>query len=158
MQNNLIPKMENLNKLKEMEYLNLAVNNVEVIEGVKGCESLKKLDLTLNFIDIEHLEESFTNLSSVPGMYIYICFLLDIRDLYTTGNPCEDFEFFRDFVVGMVPQLLRLNGKTISPSERIKATQNLEFMTKELRIQAEKNIQKKIGMLIYMYISILYMI
>lgn len=32
--------MEGLNKLKELEYLNLAVNSVSKIEGIKGCESL----------------------------------------------------------------------------------------------------------------------
>ena len=41
LQNNLIGKMEGLNKLKELEYINLAVNNVKKIEGVGGCESLK---------------------------------------------------------------------------------------------------------------------
>ena len=41
LQNNLIGKMEGLNKLKELEYINLAVNNVRKIEGISGCESLK---------------------------------------------------------------------------------------------------------------------
>ena len=41
---------ENLGKLKKLEYLNLAVNNIERIENLEGCERLKKLDLTLNFI------------------------------------------------------------------------------------------------------------
>jgi len=36
----MIEKMEGLNKLKELEYLNLAVNVVSIIEGVRGCESL----------------------------------------------------------------------------------------------------------------------
>ena len=33
-----------------LEYLNLALNNIERIENLEGCESLNKLDLTLNFI------------------------------------------------------------------------------------------------------------
>jgi len=33
--------MEGLNKLKELEYINLAVNNVSKIEGIRMCESLK---------------------------------------------------------------------------------------------------------------------
>lgn len=32
--------MENLNKLKELEYLNLALNNITKIEGIENCESL----------------------------------------------------------------------------------------------------------------------
>lgn len=41
---------ENLSKLKKLEYLNLALNNIEKVENLEGCESLKKLDLTVNFI------------------------------------------------------------------------------------------------------------
>ena len=58
--------MEGLNKLKELEYLNMALNNISIIENIEGCESLKKLDLTVNFIDLEDLEESLVNLSRCP--------------------------------------------------------------------------------------------
>lgn len=54
--------MEGLRKLKDLEYVNLAVNNIKKIEGVKECESLMKIDLTLNFVDIEDLKESIDNL------------------------------------------------------------------------------------------------
>jgi protein TilB len=63
LQNNIIGKMENLNRLKELEYLNMALNNVSVIEGLDGCEALDKLDMTLNFVDLEDLEESMANLA-----------------------------------------------------------------------------------------------
>lgn len=51
LQNNLIGKIENLHRLKYLEYLNLAVNNVTKIQNLQRCESLKKLDLTVNFVD-----------------------------------------------------------------------------------------------------------
>lgn len=41
LQNNIIPRMENLNRLKSLEYLNLALNNIKKIENIAGCESLK---------------------------------------------------------------------------------------------------------------------
>ena len=41
LQNNVIPRMENLSRLKDLEYLNLALNNVTKIENIEGCESLK---------------------------------------------------------------------------------------------------------------------
>ena len=50
--------MEGLNKLKELEYLNLALNNISKIENITGCESIKKLDLTCNFVTLENLKES----------------------------------------------------------------------------------------------------
>ena len=42
LQDNLIEKMEGLSKLKELEYINLAVNSVSLVEGVRGCESLQR--------------------------------------------------------------------------------------------------------------------
>jgi protein TilB len=41
LQNNIIEKFENLEKLKELEYLNIGVNNISMIEGLDQCESLK---------------------------------------------------------------------------------------------------------------------
>jgi protein TilB len=58
----LIEKLEGLSKLKELEYLNMAVNSVRKIEGLRRCESLNKLDMTLNFIDVEDLKESIEEL------------------------------------------------------------------------------------------------
>lgn len=78
LQNNIIEKMENLNKLKELEYLNMALNNVSKIENIEGCESLRKLDMTVNFIEVIDLKDSVCCLSKLPN----------IRELYLTGNPC----------------------------------------------------------------------
>ena len=81
LQNNLIPKIEGVSKLKELEYINLAVNNCKKIEGLEGCESLLKLDMTLNFIPIENYRESIECLAECP----------DFNELYLTGNPVCDW-------------------------------------------------------------------
>lgn len=40
LQNNLIARIENVNRLKELQYLNLALNNIEKIENLEGeCDS-----------------------------------------------------------------------------------------------------------------------
>ena len=41
LQDNIIEKLENLDKLKELEYLNLAVNSISKIKNLEKCESLK---------------------------------------------------------------------------------------------------------------------
>ncbi|CAG9315170.1 LRRC6 [Blepharisma stoltei] len=123
LQNNIIPKMENLNKLKELEYLNLAVNNVKVIEGIDRCESLKKLDLTLNFIEIDDLEASLRHLGQVST----------IEQLYMTGNPCTDWQGFRELTISLVPQLNQLDGKDITHTERLAALQVLNERLDELK-------------------------
>ncbi len=72
--------MENLNKLKELEYLNLALNNITVIENIEGCESLQKLDLTVNFIEVDNLDRSIECLAKCKSL----------KELYLTGNPCTE--------------------------------------------------------------------
>lgn len=115
LQNNLIEKMEGLNKLVELEYLNMAVNSVSKIEGVKRCESLNKLDLTLNFIDVEDLKESLENLEWCPNM----------TEIYLTGNPCTDWPNYRQYTIAKVETLLRLDGTEIEKSERLEAKTRL---------------------------------
>ena len=52
-----------MQRLIELEYLNLALNNLEFVSGLERCEALYKLDLTANFII--HL----TSLSCLQDLY-----------------------------------------------------------------------------------------
>jgi len=122
LQNNLIPRIENLKKLKELQYLNLALNNIKLIEGLDSCESLEKLDLTVNFVGVEVLAESMRNLKKNKRL----------RRLFLTGNPCCEFKGYRDYVVASLPWLEVLDGTKISKSERIVAMQELESIEKKL--------------------------
>ena len=124
--------MENLSRLKELEYINLALNNISVIENIEGCESLNKLDLTLNFIDIEDLEISMMNLKEVHSM----------RLLYMTGNPCTDWPNYRRYVIAMCPQLTSLDGTEISHHERIQCGQALNELSMELHDLAVEKLRK----------------
>ena len=56
--------MENLHHMKDLEYLNLALNNIPKIEGLDKCEFLNKLDLTINFVDVDELEASMDHLAA----------------------------------------------------------------------------------------------
>lgn len=76
LQNNLIPKIENVRRMKQLKYINLALNNITVIEGLDGCEKLERLDLTVNFIDIDRLEESLNNLVNLDFFAdLYVVYL-----------------------------------------------------------------------------------
>ena len=123
-----------MNKLKELEYINLAVNNVGLIEGIKGCECLQKLDMTLNFVEIEDLEESIDNL----------CELNDFRELYLLGNPCTDWPEWKDYVVARLVNLGRLDGDEVTKTWRLKAQQNLKKLESSLTIASKNSIEKKI--------------
>jgi len=128
LQNNIIPKIENLSHCKDLQYLNLALNNIERIEGLRTCEFLDKLDLTVNFIDLDTMEESIAELRHNR----------QLRELYLMGNPCTDWDGCRDFVAAVLGQLKSMDGKAITRSERIVAQQKLPLLLKELRIKAQE--------------------
>ena len=130
LQDNIIEKLENLDKLKELEYLNLAVNSIQKIENLEKCESLNKLDLTMNFVDIENLKESCDCLSKVPSL----------REIYLTGNPCEKFKYCREYVIGRCPQIIIYDGDEVKKSERIKAREMMDFMEKELEKESKEHV------------------
>jgi len=124
LQNNIISRMENLVHLKELEYLNLALNNVKKIEGLQNCEFLNKIDLTVNFVDVDELEESIDHLISREHL----------KDLYMMGNPCQaNWEGFASFVIAKLPQLQTLDGTEITRSLQILARQKLPDLEIELR-------------------------
>jgi protein TilB len=100
LQNNLISKIQNLHRLKELEYLNMAVNNITKIENLQRCESLTKLDFTMCFIS----KASLLTLQSLQGLY-------HLKEIYLTGNPCTEWDGYREYVIGTLPILKRLDGR-----------------------------------------------
>ncbi|KAI9220830.1 hypothetical protein BC828DRAFT_415354 [Blastocladiella britannica] len=110
LQNNQITKIENVGKLKDLEYLNLALNNIVVIENLQTCEMLRKLDLTVNFVD-----DLFCVESLIPCE--------NLRELYLTGNPVAAKPGYREFVICTLPQLAILDGVPITKSDRLRAQQ-----------------------------------
>ena len=124
LQNNIIGKMENLVHLKDLVYLNLALNNVSKIEGLQNCEFLSKLDLTINFVDVDTLEESIDHLTSQTNLV----------DLYMMGNPAQaNWPGFNSYVIAKLPQLKTLDGTDITRSMQIQARQKLPQLEAELR-------------------------
>lgn len=128
LQNNLIPRLQNLTRLRALEYLNVALNNVRRVEGLQGCEKLEKLDLTINFVDVDALEDSVEHLRPLERL----------RLLYLTGNPCTAFEGYRAFVVARLPQLESLDGQAVTRAERITARQREREVTEALREAARE--------------------
>ncbi|GBM74859.1 Protein tilB [Araneus ventricosus] len=121
---NLISKIENLSRLKKLEYINFTLNNITRIENLRGCESLRKLDFTANFIG------ELTSVESLQDNY-------QLEELYLTGNPCTEFEGYREFVIATLPQLLILDGEKIKKSERIVALQKYNRIRSEI-LEQEK--------------------
>ena len=89
--------------------------------------------MTLNFIDVEDFRESMENLAQCEEMV----------DLYLTGNPCTQWEDYKDYVYAKVPQLKRLDGTDIHKSWRIQALQRLEKLENDLEALAKDSLLKK---------------
>jgi len=122
LQNNVISRLEKLNKLKDLNYLNVAINNISYIRGLERCEFLAKLDLTMNFVDAPRGLLSLEKLRVNDRLV----------DLYMTGNPCCDYEGWKEFVIGSIPSLQRIDGAVIKPSERIVANQRVAKIREKL--------------------------
>ena len=127
LQSNLIRKLENLHRLKQLDYLNVALNNITRIENLEGCEALRKLDMTVNFVDLDELH----SVGSLKNNTM-------LRELFLTGNPCQQHweSGYRDYVIATLPQLESFDGVHIQRSERIKAMQRLPQLEKELFVLA----------------------
>lgn len=82
---------------QDLEYINLAVNNVTKIQNLQRCESLKKLDLTINFV-------SKAGLLTVESLQHNI----HLEELYLLGNPCSDWPGYRQYVIAKLPHLQKL--------------------------------------------------
>jgi protein TilB len=96
------------------------------VANLEGCESLCKLDLTANFIASPAGLLSCARLASNGSL----------RELFLTGNPCCVDPAYRPFLVASLPQLSRLDGAEISPSERIAAQQALAGIVARLEADA----------------------
>eukprot|EP00045_Choanoeca_perplexa_P004122 m.35613 g.35613 ORF g.35613 m.35613 type:complete len:432 (+) comp12406_c0_seq2:186-1481(+) len=124
LQNNIISRIEHVGRLKNLRYLNLALNNIVRIGGLTGCEALEKLDLTVNFI---------VDVSTAATLQAN----RNLTELYLTGNPCASFKDYRKYVISLLPQLTQLDGQAITRSERILALQDFEAVKPSIIKQIE---------------------
>jgi protein TilB len=56
----------------------------------------------------------------------------NLRQLFLMGNPCADFEGYRSFIIGTLPQLTHVDGADVTHVERILARQRLQRITEDL--------------------------
>ena len=66
-----------------------------------------------------------------------------LEELYLTGNPCTDYEGYRDYVIATLPQLKTLDGKEITKSERILALQRLKELRQLIAEQQKEHREKR---------------
>ena len=94
----MIKKIENLNKLKELKILNLANNNIFVVEGLSELPQLQNITLTKNYLSdfasLEHFGQCSLTLTSndiaenkvEPDERLFDL-IPQVKCLYLYGNP-----------------------------------------------------------------------
>lgn len=95
--------------MQELEYLNLAINNITRIQNLQKCESLKKLDITVNFID----KAALLSVPSLSANY-------QLQELYLVGNPCTEWHGYRKYVIAKLPHLQKLVRRVFPPVDDIR--------------------------------------
>jgi len=114
----------------------LAINNITKIEGLKFCESLHKLDLTLNFIEAKNLKSSLEELA----------YCEQLREIYLTGNPCTDWPRYKEYIMAKLKSIARIDGEDVTKSMVIKAKQDMHELESELECFIDlKNEEKKVN-------------
>ena len=88
--------------VQDLRYLNVAMNRISRCENLQGCESLEKLDMTLNKIGIAELP----SLSALRAN-------LALRRLYLLGNPCTTWPDHRQYVIATLPQIDHLVSEQV---------------------------------------------
>ena len=116
--------------MPNLEVISLSINNVETLRQFANCPKLQELYLRKNRI---------TDLSE-------IAFLQGLRHLHTlwlSDNPCAAMDWYRQFVVRMLPQLRKLDNVVIEDSERAAAValnnEELQQLHRWARELAEKS-------------------
>ena len=70
---------------------------------------------------------------------------LNLEELYLLGNPCAEFDGYRLYVIGTLPQLKRLDGQVITATERIRAAQELSAVRARLVVAARDRVRARGG-------------
>lgn len=70
----------------------------------------------------------------------YLCFNL-FR--YLTGNPCTDYNGYREYVIGTLPQIDVLDGIDVTSFDKLVAKQQLSNVTPKI-IAQQKSYESKI--------------
>ncbi len=73
------------------------------MQNLQRCESLQKLDLTVNFI----AKAGLLSLHSLQAN-------LHLKEIYLLGNPCTDWPGYRHYVTATLPQLKKLVGDQVA--------------------------------------------
>jgi hypothetical protein len=126
-----------LNVAAKVKVLYLSNNDLDDLEGIGDFKNLKALSIANN---------SFHYLGSLRPLRC----LTHLEKLSTEGNSINGMPYFREYILGLCPMLVSLDGSKISLEERASAKSNSrkianvfhQLRSNELRLLVLDHLQK----------------
>lgn len=113
---NEIEDIKLLRQMPNLEILSLSVNRINSLKEFSNCKKLQELYLRKNNIsDLEEIK--------------YLVGLPDLRILWLLDNPCAEQENYREIVIGILPNIKKLDNNEVTSEERKQA----EIMKNEVK-------------------------
>jgi len=95
-----------LRQMPNVEVLSLSVNKISSLKEFANCPKLQELYLRKNNIN---------DLSEIR----YLTNLPSLRVLWLWDNPCAEIENYREIVIKVLPNLVKLDNNAITPEEKM---------------------------------------
>ena len=127
---NNIDDISLIEEMPSLEIVSLAVNKIRTLKPFANLQNLKELYLRRNLI---------SNLNEIK--YLTNCENLNI--LWLSENPISENPNYRSVIIGVLPQLVKLDDVVITDEERIKAEKKLSGNYDEEEDEIETPEQKQ---------------
>lgn len=106
---NEIDDVKLLRQMPNVEVLSLSLNKISSLKEFANCQKLQELYLRRNNImDISEVR--------------YLSPLQNLKILWLLDNPCSEIENYREIVIKLLPNLIKLDNTQITSEERRSAT------------------------------------
>ena len=116
---NEIDDVKLLRQMPNVEVLSLSLNKISSLKEFASCSKLQELYLRRN---------SITDISEVR----YLSHLQNLKILWLLDNPCSEIENYREIVIKLLPNLVKLDNTHITGEERSNAANKVfNFMEDE---------------------------
>lgn len=130
---NNIEVIENLDGLESLRKLDLTINFIANLQSIKSLRYFPSSTSIIHLVDLYHIKMR-VNIFGIPCIFVkfenrksHFCPSRrcneNLEQLILMGNPCADYEYYRQYVAATLPQLRELDMQEIERSERIRALQ-----------------------------------
>ncbi|XP_040918810.1 dynein regulatory complex subunit 3 [Toxotes jaculatrix] len=145
--NNLIERIEGLDRLINLTWLNLSFNRIGKMEGLESLQKLELLNLSNNRISvIENLDklENITHFCIANNhlrQLDNVLYLRKFKNLFTLnlfGNPVSEEDDYKFFIAAYFPNLKCLDYRLLNEKTKTEASIKYQYALEEMRCEELK--------------------